>query len=78
MIRALFVSAAEAGGEAWDELSPFFDYPPEIRKVIDTTHAIESLNSSLRSDDGELPIQGPRDRKGDFSLCAMENSPCAI
>lgn len=26
----------------------FFDYPPEIRKVIYTTNAIESLNASLR------------------------------
>jgi transposase-like protein len=26
----------------------FFDYPPEIRKVIYTTNAIESLNFSLR------------------------------
>ena len=25
-----------------------FDYPPEIRKVIYTTNAIESLNASLR------------------------------
>jgi putative transposase len=27
---------------------PFFDYPPEIRKVIYTTNAIESMNMSLR------------------------------
>ena len=27
---------------------PFFDYPPEIRKVIYTTNAIESVNMSLR------------------------------
>ena len=27
---------------------PFFAYPPEIRKVIYTTNAIESLNYSLR------------------------------
>jgi len=32
----------------WERLSVFFDYPPEIRKVIYTTNAIESLNSSLR------------------------------
>ena len=29
-------------------ITPFFDYPPEIRKVIYTTNAIESLNMSLR------------------------------
>lgn len=32
----------------WDRLTVFFDYPPEIRKVIYTTNAIESLNFSLR------------------------------
>jgi putative transposase len=29
-------------------LIPFFSYPPEIRKVIYTTNAIESMQSSLR------------------------------
>ncbi len=32
----------------WDRLTAFFDYPPEVRKVIYTTNAIESLNYSLR------------------------------
>jgi len=32
----------------WARLIPFFDYPPEIRKVIYTTNAIKSINLSLR------------------------------
>lgn len=32
----------------WPRITPFFDYPAEIRKVIYTTNAIESLNMSLR------------------------------
>lgn len=32
----------------WDDLSEFFSYPEEIRRVIYTTNAIESLNFSLR------------------------------
>jgi transposase-like protein len=32
----------------WDDLSEFFKYPPEIRKAIYTTNAVESLNFSLR------------------------------
>ena len=32
----------------WQRIIPFFDYPPEIRKVIYTTNAIESVNMSLR------------------------------
>jgi putative transposase len=32
----------------WDRLTPIFDYSKEIRKVIYTTNAIESVNGSLR------------------------------
>lgn len=32
----------------WARIIPFFDYPPEIRKVTYTTNAIESINMSLR------------------------------
>jgi transposase-like protein len=32
----------------WDNIIPFFQFQPEIRKVIYTTNAIESLNMSLR------------------------------
>jgi len=32
----------------WDQIIPFFAYPPDIKKVIYTTNTIESLNMSLR------------------------------
>ena len=32
----------------WENITPFFAYPSEIRKVIYTTNAIESLNMTLR------------------------------
>ena len=32
----------------WENISPFFRYPEQIRKVIYTTNSIESLNASLR------------------------------
>lgn len=32
----------------WTQLTPFFDYPNDIRKVIYTTNAIESINRSFR------------------------------
>ena len=39
-------------GKSWEShgenVIPFFDYPEDIRKVIYTTNAIESLNSSFR------------------------------
>jgi len=32
----------------WERITPLFSYPPDIRKVIYTTNAIESVNMSLR------------------------------
>jgi putative transposase len=32
----------------WDQLTPFFEYPNDIRRVIYTTNAIESINRSFR------------------------------
>jgi putative transposase len=32
----------------WENITPFFNYPKEIRRVIYTTNAIESVNMSLR------------------------------
>ena len=32
----------------WELIRPFFAYPEEIRKVIYTTNAIESINNSVR------------------------------
>ena len=32
----------------WENIIPLFDYPPEIRRVIYTTNAIEAVNRSLR------------------------------
>jgi Transposase and inactivated derivatives len=32
----------------WPNIIPLFDYPDEIRRVIYTTNAIESLNSVIR------------------------------
>jgi putative transposase len=32
----------------WLGIIPFFQFPPEIRKIVYTTNAIESLNMSLR------------------------------
>jgi putative transposase len=32
----------------WDRIIPFFEYPEDIRKVMYTTNAIESVNRSIR------------------------------
>jgi len=33
---------------AWEQVIPFFAFPPSVRKVIYTTNAIESVNARLR------------------------------
>ena len=32
----------------WEELTVFFDFPVEIRKIIYTTNLIENLNGKIR------------------------------
>jgi putative transposase len=43
-----FPTVAAAWRRAWDKVIPFFAFPPEVRKVIYTTNAIESVNARLR------------------------------
>lgn len=33
---------------AWNDFIPFLDYPPELRRIVYTTNAIESINYQLR------------------------------
>jgi len=40
-------SISQSWRRNWENIIPFFAYTPEIRKVIYTTNAIESLNMSL-------------------------------
>jgi putative transposase len=46
--EAKFPMIAKSWRANWTRVIPFFAHPPEIRKVIYTTNAIESLNMSLR------------------------------
>lgn len=43
-----FPSVAASWRRAWEQVTPFFLFPPEIRRVIYTTNAIESVNARLR------------------------------
>jgi transposase-like protein len=46
--RAKYPMIYQSWDAAWPELCEFFKYPDEIRRVIYTTNAIESLNYQLR------------------------------
>jgi putative transposase len=43
-----FPSVAPCWRRAWDKVIPFFAFPPEVRRVLYTTNAIESVNARLR------------------------------
>lgn len=43
-----YPSIAQAWRRAWQEVIPFFAFSPEIRRVIYTTNAVESLNRVIR------------------------------
>ena len=44
----VYPSIAKSWRNNWSRITPFYDYPPEIRRIIYTTNAIESVNMSLR------------------------------
>jgi putative transposase len=43
-----YPAIAPAWRRAWTEVIPFYAFPDEVRKIIYTTNAIESLNAKLR------------------------------
>jgi putative transposase len=43
-----YATISKTWRDNWELLSPFFSYPEDIRRVIYTTNAVESLNSQLR------------------------------
>lgn len=43
-----YPAIAPSWRRAWNEVIPFLDYPPEVRRLIYTTNAIEALNSKIR------------------------------
>lgn len=43
-----FPTVSASWRRAWSNVIPFFAFPPEVRRVIYTTNAIESVNARLR------------------------------
>ena len=43
-----FPTVAAMWQRQWEQVIPFFAYPPEVRKIIYTTNAIESMHMQLR------------------------------
>ena len=45
---ARFPVITQAWSDSWEYVTPFLAFPPEVRRVIYTTNAIEALNRQLR------------------------------
>ncbi len=43
-----YLYAIRSWRQNWDELTTFFEFPLEIRKIIYTTNLIENLNGKIR------------------------------
>jgi putative transposase len=43
-----FPTIAPSWRRAWDKVIPFLAFPPEVRRVLYTTNALESVNARLR------------------------------
>jgi putative transposase len=53
-------AVADVWERSWERVIPFFDFPEEIRKIIYTTNAVESLHMTLRKvtkNRGSFPTQ---------------------
>lgn len=46
--RGKYPMVAAAWRKRWDEITPFLRFPPDMRKAIYTTNAIEALNRQVR------------------------------
>lgn len=46
--RGLYPAMIESWERMWAEFVPFLEFPPELRRVVYTTNAIESLNARFR------------------------------
>jgi transposase-like protein len=54
-----YPGAVDVWRRAWNEFIPFLDYPPELRLIVYTTNAIESINFQLRKitkNRGHFPV----------------------
>ena len=46
--REIYPAMIKSWENAWEEFTPFLAFPPELRKIVYTTNAIESLNARFR------------------------------
>jgi putative transposase len=68
-------AAVDAWRRAWEEFIPFLQFPVEIRRVVYTTNAIESLNYQLRKvtkNRGQFPSDDAAYKLLYLAICDIE------
>src|SRR5699024_10574401 len=71
-----YPSAVKSFTDAWEKFTPFLAFPPELRRVIYTTNAIESLNYQLRKvtkSRGHFPGDGAVVKLLWLAICDIED-----
>lgn len=69
-------AAVDAWRRAWQEFIPFLEFPAEIRRVIYTTNAIESMNYQFRKvtkSRGQFPTDDAAYRLLYLAICDIES-----
>lgn len=71
-----YPSAVATWRNAWERFTPFLEFPPELRKVIYTTNAIESMNYQLRKvtkSRGHFPSDAAAVKMLWLAICNIED-----
>jgi transposase-like protein len=67
--------AIKSWENAWSDLSPFYGFPEQIRRIIYTTNSVESFNKHLRKSTktkGSFPSETAAMKTLYLSVCTME------
>src|SRR5260370_17130067 len=63
-----YPAIAQSWRRNWEQVIPFFAFAPELRKIIYTTNAIESLNAQIRTP-GRLRGHFPSEEAATKLIC---------
>lgn len=73
--RGLYPAMVASWENAWEELVPFLEFPVELRRIVYTTNAIESLNARFRR---AVRHRGPSPTSKQHSRCSTSSPPHAV
>lgn len=75
-----YPAAVKTWEDAWERFIPFLQFPPQVRKIIYTTNAIESLNYQMRKvtkSRGQFPTDMAAVKMLWLAICNIEDKRAA-